>query len=369
ATALRYQCGVFGIGIGLALIGNKEFKGAVITGVASLFFFSVGQLQDLLIWGDPFKQLRTYIEYNSTHSGSYPNGPWYRYILTTLGFLLPPVSVLLVIGFFREWKRHLIIFLPTLLFIVFHSFYPNKQERFILPSLPFIIVLGMYGWHQLASAKNWLVTRRRALNICWGFFWVVNTLVLAVFSTAYTKRCRVESMYHFYESQDLVNFIAVAAYKEVMPPQHYSGNWCHYINFHTDKIKAKNRYMTMNDVSYIIDRRPEDEKPNYIIFYGKEHIPKKVEQVKKEFPNIKFVKAYEPGFLDRFLHMLNPKNALEEAILREKETSQKCEELRRISNQNEKEREENEVRDEHMRRQIDRLQTEYREKEVKHEHA
>lgn len=307
ATALRYQCGVFGIGIGLALLLQKQFKGAVAVGVSALFFFSLGQIQDLFIWGEPFKQLQTYINYNSnsTNVDAYPAGPWYRYILTIFGFLIPPVSVMLIFGFFREWKKYLIIVLPVIIFIVFHSMYPNKQERFITPALPLIIALGAYGWKRYVVDSKYWCTHPKLLMGLWGFFWVMNSLALVVFTFSYTKKSRVESMYYLYEQGDLNNFINVAAKKQILPPQHYSGNWKNYINHldHSNTDVLKHQVVSASLTN----------RPNYIVFYGGKDIPEKVAEVKSLFPNIELQTVCLPGLLDRLLNFLNPINTLEEA--------------------------------------------------------
>ena len=83
ATALRYQCGVFGLGWVIALlVHERKWQQAVlnsaIMGCAALLTFALGQLQDVFIWGEPFAQLRAYIEYNSTHAGAYPQGFWHQ---------------------------------------------------------------------------------------------------------------------------------------------------------------------------------------------------------------------------------------------------------------------------------------------------
>ncbi|NQX92892.1 MAG: hypothetical protein HRT74_12350 [Flavobacteriales bacterium] len=99
--------------------------------------------------------------------------------------------------------------------------------------------------------------------------------------------------------------IIVAAPKQVMPPQHYASNWEHYIDFNPE--------VDIDHVKYVISRLPEESKPNYVVFYGKEGIPKKLMQMQEHFPNMEFVQKYEPGTLDQILHFLNDKNALEEA--------------------------------------------------------
>ena len=69
----------------------------------------------------------------------------------------------------------------------------------------------------------------------------------------------------------------------------------------------------MEWINEVANRKPEGQKPNYVIFFGSKDVPTKVEEVKEYWPNIQFVKKYEPGMLDQILHFLNDKNALEEA--------------------------------------------------------
>ena len=80
---------VFAVGWALAMVlvnhraGDKPQKSAAEIGtlaLSSLLFFSLGQVQDIIIWGEPFAQLRAYIAYNSTHASGYPQGFWHQYV-------------------------------------------------------------------------------------------------------------------------------------------------------------------------------------------------------------------------------------------------------------------------------------------------
>lgn len=307
ATTLRYQCGVFGIGLGIVLLIQKQLKGAIALGFSSLFFFSLGQLPDYFIWGEPFKQLQVYMEYNSDPKNveGYPQGPWYQYILTILGFLVPPLSVMFVFGFLREWKKQLLLVLPILAFLVFHSFYPNKQERFILPALPLLIAVGAYGWKRFVLESKYWCSHAKLLSGLWAFFWVVNILGMLILTFSYTKKSRVESMYFLYQQGDLHNFISAGAQDQIMSPQHYTGIWTAYHNHYSH---ANNDVLKHQVTSSTLEKRP-----NYIVFYGSKGIDERVEEVKELMPNIRYMATFQPGLLDRLLHFLNPINPLEEA--------------------------------------------------------
>jgi len=49
ATGFRFQCGMFGIGFGLALVFKRQFLGAMLLGMVSLLAFAIAQIQDYFI--------------------------------------------------------------------------------------------------------------------------------------------------------------------------------------------------------------------------------------------------------------------------------------------------------------------------------
>ena len=67
--------------------------------------------------------------------------PWYNFLLLLAGVFIPPLSLGVLFGFFRRWKP-LPVWLALFAFLAFHSWHPNKQERFIFPLLPLYFVLG-----------------------------------------------------------------------------------------------------------------------------------------------------------------------------------------------------------------------------------
>ncbi len=309
ATGFRFQCGVFGVGFGLALLFMQRWKGALMLGASSLLFFALAQIQDVFIWGEPFTQLRAYIDYNDANSGNYPNGPWYMYILTLIGFLVPPLSMMMLFGYFYIGRKHLLVFLPSLAFFIFHSAFPNKQERFIFPVIPYVVMLGVIGWHHLVQHSKWWKERISLQKSMWLMFWIINSLALVLLTFTYGKRARVESMTYLYEQGDLQNFMIVFNESGAMPPQYYSGSWISYYWFEPGKTDLEKHSKTICRVQ---DRRP---MPNYIVFYGGEQDDEEVRRFKEHYPSMRFEHTEDPGLLDQILHYLNPINSLETAYI------------------------------------------------------
>jgi hypothetical protein len=193
-----------------------------------------------------------------------------------LGILIPPVSIFLFLGFFRNWKKHILLFLPGFVFLAFHSYFPNKQERFILPLIPFIIILGYMGWHELIQSSSFWQKRRTFIRYSWMFFWGLNILPLLVVSTAYSKRNRVESMT-------------------------YLQRW-------DNPIYGVTKQYTVNDLYRDNQNAALKNKPDYVIFLQEENIENRVKSFKSVYPTLRYETTIEPGFVDKVMHFLNPVN-------------------------------------------------------------
>lgn len=314
AMGLRYQLGLFALGLGVALVWTDEGKrnakwiGEVLPlALSSGIVFSLTQAADWWVWGEPFVQLRAYFGYNTTHATAYPQGPWYQYFLTLGGLLIPPVSIAWMFGFGRMVRKWLWMSLPVILFFAFHSIYSNKQERFILPMVPWLVLLGTIGWRDFLAhvpvESSWI----RWNQWGWRFALLVNMIGLAFLTPAAFKTARVMAMDTLYRQGDLMNFVAVEVDSASMPPRFYSGQWSPYYAHSMEANPAnEKRVMCRNSA------RPF---PNYLLFYGNEHIAERVEEYKLVFPSMSYIGQAPPGRWDRVLAFLNPINRAERVMI------------------------------------------------------
>jgi hypothetical protein len=300
--SVRFQIITFAFGMGLALLLKLRWKEAML--YAAGFFFSAIIVQggvDYFIWGRPFMELTEYIRYNMENATEYITSSWYNYILLILGSLIPPVSLFLFTGFFRSWRKHLVLFLPTFVFLLFHSLFPNKQERFIFPIIPFIVILGMIGWQDYLMNGNWLKPGRKTLKISWTLFWVLNIIALLPFSVMYSKKARVEAMSYLsgFENVNRILTENTVSNKIPMCPAFYAGQ----------KIYD---YQVTNDTP--LSSLPEKVKtireyqPRFFLFYEPDNLEKRVAAVQQDFPNMTYETTIEPGLVDKILYRLNPRN-------------------------------------------------------------
>lgn len=305
AFSIRYQTILYAGGLGLGLLILKRWKEAIVFGfgyLAAVVLIQGGL--DIIMYGKPFMALYDYIEYNVIHSHDYFISPWYNYILLILGILIPPISIFIFYGFLRTWKKFVLIFLPTMVFFVFHSYVPNKQERFILPVLSFIIILGIIGWNDFVKNSSFWEKRKKLIYGFWVFFWVLNLLLLPVVSATYSKKAKVEAMMYLsqYENIKSIMYSSHRAYSNVMCPRSYLGQWVIEGCITSDLPLEQLKPFMITDSNY---------QPRFILFFEEEDLPQRIADMKQLYPDIVFEKKFEPGFIDQVMHWLNPINANE----------------------------------------------------------
>jgi hypothetical protein len=213
--------------------------------------------------------------------------------------LIPPISLYLFVGYFASWKKLLPIFIPSFLFFVFHSYFPNKQERFILPFVPYLIIGGIIGWYEIRERIKW----KKFEQGSWKFFWIINIIPLILFCTNYTKRSRVEAMYFLYNKPDYNNFVMESSHTDDLQiaPRYYSGKWQQpyyiYKNYPVEKFQSD------------ISKLPASQFPNYILFFENDSIESRVKKFQDVTgKSLKFMEEAQPSYMDNLIHWLNPIN-------------------------------------------------------------
>jgi hypothetical protein len=300
--SVRFQIITFAFGIGLALLIKLRWKEALLYGTG--FFLSAVALQggiDYFVWGKPFVELSEYIRYNAENATTYITNSWYNYILLILGALIPPVSIFLFIGFFSSWQKHLLIFLPTFIFLLFHSLFPNKQERFIFPIIPFIVILGMIGWQNYLLNGKFIKPGIKFLKISWVIFWIINIILLLPFSVMYSKKARVEAMAYLSKFDDVKRILVENTFNNKIPmsPTFYAGQ---RILEYT--VTKDNPVVNLPEIAKI----NRDYQPRFFLFLEPERLEARISEVQNVFPEMVYDTTIYPGLIDKILYWLNPRN-------------------------------------------------------------
>jgi hypothetical protein len=299
AFSLRYQTSTFIAALGLVVWIQYQFKNAFFYGLGvllSIFIFQV--CFDLVLWGKPFAEFLAYSAYNVTNAYNYVNGPWYNFILVVGGILIPPIGLFLIYGFVLSWRKNLILFLPAMLFFVFHSAFPNKQERFILPVVPFIIMAGIITWNHLKDNNSFLINNRKFINGSWKFFWVINTIVLIVLTPSSSKLSRIETMNFLSKQKDFQTFVFESSNSGgVILPRFYLRNWTPYYRITKEENAAYiKKSITDNHL----------KSPNYLVLGEADNLVKRLVPCIKNFGTVTYIKTIEQSYLDKFMHWINP---------------------------------------------------------------
>lgn len=302
AFSFRFQTIIFSAGFGLALLLMRvpfKFLFLIVFGFLSTAFITLGIL-DIYVWGTPFVEFMAYVQYNIDNATVYGVDVWHMYISIILGLLIPPLSILLFCGYFKNWKKEPLLFWPTFLFFAFHTYFPNKQERFILPIIPFIIILGFIGGYQIVTKYQWESKKwfRNTIVFCCIF----NLILLPVLTFSYSKRNRVEAMCYIADQKDCVRLIIEDSNRDdfTMPPQYYLENW--------SSVFGITKIFTADSMLVYYNRTSPAERPNYVVFMQAENINARVDSFKKRFPTLHYEATIEPSFIDKTVHFLNPLN-------------------------------------------------------------
>jgi len=300
----RYQSLIIPGGVGIVLLIQREWKRffSLTSGTLSSIFLIQG-IVDWLAWGYPFAAIYHYITYNIAHRFEYVVGPWYQYLVLILGVFIPPISFYLVYGCLKSWKKLAILFWPVLLFLLFHTYFPNKQERFILPILPFIVILGIIGWNQYITSSSLWKRGRLLLRASWFWFWFINIILLFLLTFTYPKKTRVEPLTYLSHKDD-IHGILIEYNKENMPwfPRFYLTKKIPIYRFTVEKTPEEFKTEVL---------APEKEFPNYVFLYGNDDLEKRVQKIEKLFAiELQFDSEIKPSLIDDLLYRLNPKHNL-----------------------------------------------------------
>lgn len=298
AVSFRYQIGVFALGMAAFYFFTWQWKTCFQFCVGVVLTFCITQgVVDFFIWGYPFAELMGYVVYNMNEGTGYlPNTNYFMYLYVLFGALLFPLGILALIGFFSTYKTQMLLFLPTVIFLLFHTLYPNRQERFVLTILPFVIILSILGIERLRKAVFW----NQMWNFSWKAFWVLNIPILLVLTFASTKISRVDAMYALYGNGHEKESILLEASGEestALMPKFYAKSW--YASF-----------VSQEDAGSAL-QATEGWRFDYIFFFGEDDLEARVASYRAVYPNMTLRKKCEPSGIDKLLRWLNPRNSNE----------------------------------------------------------
>jgi hypothetical protein len=282
------------------LLARRRLLPAVLLGAGTIASAAVLQGgSDWLGYGRPFSSFLAYLRFNSDphNVAGFPTGPWHRYLGTLLGVLVPPTSLLLLAGVLRTARRLPLLFWPAFAFVALHSVYPGKQERFLFPVLPLLLVLAAIGAGELAERLRPLARRPRLVRGLWAWFWIANAVLLAAYTTNYSKRTRVAPLSFLHRQED-VRAVVLETSEATAPyvPLFYLGKPVPV--FHLPRAKS---------VDALRAELQGAPVPNYVVLTGERDLEERLERLRPVFPRLRRVASFGPGVVDWILQRTNPR--------------------------------------------------------------
>ncbi len=301
AFALRFQTAFILVGILIPLVYKKHFKYILYTGITFVFFTVLLQgVVDFYVCNKPFGKLIEYVNYNIEHSGDYITRPIYDYIIIIPLLFLPPIGLFIFMGSLSafSFKKLPYLFWSILVFLMFHSIFENKQERFIFTILPIIIIAGTISMTEFLKSPFWQ-KRKRLISFSWMFFIVANTILLTFMTLNYTKKSKVEMSRFFYENlkTGTVVFENVPEESTNVVPEYYAGKRVKRIDINnkTEYYKIDTALKTKVNIEFVVFEVKPTEKLD----------ENRLSEMKKTLPNLTYVKRIEGGTIDNFRFKLN----------------------------------------------------------------
>lgn len=137
----------------------------------------------------------------------------------------------------------------------------------------------------------------------WIFFFALNTIPLFFVSVAYSHRNRVESMTWLSAKPDLNNVLIEESIHDdyTLPPRFYLRKW--KSDYFVTKI------FTVDSLAERLRNSPPELVPDYVVFNLPDDIDRRVDELKKIFPEMTYETTIEPGFIDKVMTFLNKHNA------------------------------------------------------------
>ena len=375
SVGMRYQLVFFPLTLGMYLLWKRKWSGALLFGIFFTLGFALTQIDNLLFWHKPiYQHLLDYQSYNATHFADYPSNV-FSYLALITYYIFPVVTFVFLISLRRRpdakqdsskdalqdvsqdsskdamqdalqdvsqdpledsskgASQVVPILIGTIVFIVFHLIFPNRQERFLLPAVPFVLLLMMRFISKRYPCSASCVTSfeessngscntsfeessngscsascetsfEESCNTSFEESWLHKAIRLSIYLSAiYTvsysfyipKKKYIEASQALCDRGDFQN-VVIDNWKgeeSVWLPMHYVGKFVHPFSMTNKKSLDQLKQQITHQPLFDRKRLPAPA-PNYLIIWGRE----------KAYPRVK--QYQESGFE---LHRLSPVNS------------------------------------------------------------
>ena len=176
--AVCYNSLIYYIGIILTLLILKNWKGALMTLIGFVVAAGLTQIVvDLLVFHKPFVAMMAFFK-EPMFMTFFP--AWTIFFLLLV--MVPPMSLLLLFGFFRVFRKYILLVIPTLMILLCSLF--TYDFDILMMAIPTYIIAGYVGWKEFYKNSTFWIKNKWLVMTCYIIFALLNTAMI-IFSFAY----------------------------------------------------------------------------------------------------------------------------------------------------------------------------------------
>ena len=174
--AVYYNSLIYYIGILLTLFILKNWKGALMTLIGYVVAVGITQtVVDLVIYHRPFVAMSTFF---CGFGDCFNHIFGIEFSIRAVGFflllaLVPPMSVMLIFGFFRVFRKYILLVLPTLLTLIYAIATLDDLDILLL-TVPTYVIAGYVGWKEFYKKSQFWDRNYWLVLTCYLVFAVLN---------------------------------------------------------------------------------------------------------------------------------------------------------------------------------------------------
>ncbi len=226
--------------------------------------------------------------------------PFWIFAVLILGILIPPFSFYFVGSIFNRTtlNKHLVAFTAAACFFIVHSIITHKEERFMVPIFPLLVILGIVGLHEWLSSGKLSAGHRKFLKGSAVAALALNILFLPIFTFNYAHRGTVDSMVYLSKQSDVRLYLVDRTERKLLAPYSYAG-------INTAMPILLDRWETLDTAA---ERVNWFDSVNYIVVFSDTAQEMHRQRLSTYFGEMTPVYHAPPSLVDMLLHFLNPRH-------------------------------------------------------------
>jgi len=278
---------------------SKNFRPFLYFAGGALVIFLFAASLDLIFLGR-FGQVMINVAGRALQNLNHPPlpQPFYMFALLFLGIFIPPFSLFFLGSIFQKKiiREHLIPFSSAAVFFLLHSAIAHKEERFMIPIMPVVIVLGSIGLYYFLKNKNIKPALHRIFKYSLWFAIIVNIAALPIFTLNYGHKGMVEPFVYISKQQNVDGLILDRAERKRYLAIGYAG------------YKKPEHYKINNWPDFeVVSGIDAAQEANYFIVWSEGQLERHVDSIVAHWGPVEEVFHSTPSMVDAILNYLNPK--------------------------------------------------------------